>query len=83
MYDKKITKTYTKEGARPKLEKYCAYQERSHKQVYEKCRSCGLSEADANELLGGLEDFVYLVQQPMLVFLWLETTTLLRIIIIY
>ncbi len=51
MYDKKITKTYTKEGARPKLEKYCAYQERSHKQVYDKCKSYGLSEVDANELL--------------------------------
>lgn len=51
MYDKKLTKTYSKEGARPKLEKFCAYQERSHKQVYDKCRSYGLSEEDSNELL--------------------------------
>ena len=51
MYDKKLTKTYSKEGAKPKLEKYCAYQERSHKQVFDKCRSYGLSESDSNEIL--------------------------------
>ena len=51
MYDNKLTKTYSKEGAKPKLEKYCAYQERSHKQVFDKCRSYGLSESDSNEIL--------------------------------
>jgi len=51
MYDKKLTKTYSKDGAKPKLEKYCAYQERSHKQVFDKCRSYGLSESDSNEIL--------------------------------
>ena len=46
-----MTKTYSKDGAKPKLEKYCAYQERSHKQVFDKCRSYGLSESDSNEIL--------------------------------
>jgi len=51
MNNPRITKVYSIEAARPKLEKYCAYQERSHKQVYDKCRSLGLSEDQANELL--------------------------------
>lgn len=34
-----------------KLEKYCAYQERSHKQVFQKCRDYGLSEEEANQIL--------------------------------
>ncbi len=51
MNNPRITKVYSIEAARHKLEKYCAYQERSHKQVYDKCRSLGLSEDQANELL--------------------------------
>lgn len=51
MYKQIQLKVYTKESARPKLEKYCAYQERSHKQVYEKCRMLGLNEEESNELL--------------------------------
>lgn len=51
MNNQRVTKVYSVEAARPKLEKYCAYQERSHKQVYDKCRSLGLSEDQANELL--------------------------------
>ena len=51
MRDKKVSKVYSIESARPRLEKYCAYQERSHKQVYEKCRTLGLNEEDANLLL--------------------------------
>jgi SOS response regulatory protein OraA/RecX len=47
----KPNKVSSMSEALKKLEKYCAYQERSHKQVYDKCRSYGLSEADANELL--------------------------------
>jgi regulatory protein len=34
-----------------KLEKYCAYQERSHKQVFQKCRDYGLTEDEANQIL--------------------------------
>ncbi len=51
MFKQLQAKVYSKEAARPKLEKYCAYQERSHKQVYDKCRMLGLSEEEANELL--------------------------------
>ena len=51
MREKKISKVYSIESARPRLEKYCAYQERSHKQVYEKCRTLGLNDEDTNHLL--------------------------------
>lgn len=51
MREKKISKVYSIESARPRLEKYCAYQERSHKQVYEKCRTLGLNDEDTNLLL--------------------------------
>lgn len=51
MFKQLQAKVNSKEAARPKLEKYCAYQERSHKQVYDKCRMLGLSEEEANELL--------------------------------
>jgi len=37
--------------AMQKLEKYCAYQERSQKQVHEKCRSLGLTEAETSEVM--------------------------------
>ncbi|MFM1898055.1 MAG: hypothetical protein RL577_295 [Bacteroidota bacterium] len=41
----------TPSQAKPKIEKYCAYQERSHKQVLEKLRSLGLNEQEAGEML--------------------------------
>lgn len=47
----KPNKVYSKTEALKKLEKYCAYQERSHKQVFQKCRDYGLNEADSNEIL--------------------------------
>ena len=34
-----------------KLEKFCAYQERSQKQVHEKCRSLGLTESETGEVM--------------------------------
>jgi regulatory protein len=34
-----------------KLEKYCDYQERSHKQVFQKCKDYGLTEDEANQIL--------------------------------
>lgn len=37
--------------ARKKLEKYCAYQERSQKQVVEKCRDYGLNKEESEDLL--------------------------------
>jgi len=41
----------TPSQAKPKIEKYCAYQERSHKQVLEKLRSLGLDQQEAGEML--------------------------------
>lgn len=34
-----------------KLERYCAYQERSHKHVLTKCRELGISASESNEIL--------------------------------
>jgi regulatory protein len=48
---KKPNKVSSMTEALKKLEKYCAYQERSHKQVYQKCRDYGLTEDEANQIL--------------------------------
>lgn len=48
---KKDTKVYNLKEARLKIEHYCAYQERSHKQVQEKLRSFGLIPDVADELV--------------------------------
>ena len=44
-------KTFTPSQARPKIEKYCAYQERSHQQVKRKLIGYGLNALDADMLL--------------------------------
>jgi regulatory protein len=41
----------TPSQAKPKIEKYCAYQERSHRQVLEKLRGYGLNSQEAGEML--------------------------------
>lgn len=41
----------TVDQAIQKLEKYCAYQERSQKHVNEKCRSLGLTESETGEVM--------------------------------
>ena len=51
MFKPKGTKSYTPLQIRQKLEKYCAYQERSHLQVFRKCKEYGLSDTDSNEIL--------------------------------
>ena len=48
---KKDTKVYNLKEARQKIEHYCAYQERSHKQVQEKLLSFGLIPDVADELV--------------------------------
>ncbi len=44
-------KTLTPSQARPKIEKYCAYQERSHQQVKRKLIGYGLNALDADMML--------------------------------
>lgn len=44
-------KTLTPSQAKPKIEKFCAYQERSHQQVKRKLQGYGLSGMDADLLL--------------------------------
>ncbi len=47
----KPNKVSSMSEALKKLEKYCAYQERSHKQVFQKCKDYGLTEDEANQIL--------------------------------
>ena len=44
-------KTLTPKQAKPKIEKYCDYQERSHQQVKRKLQGYGLSSMDSDLLL--------------------------------
>jgi regulatory protein len=44
-------KTHTPSQAKPKIEKFCAYQERSHQQVKRKLQGYGLNGTDADILL--------------------------------
>ena len=44
-------KTHTPSQAKPKIEKFCAYQERSHQQVKRKLQGYGLNGMDADILL--------------------------------
>jgi regulatory protein len=44
-------KTYTPGEALQKIAAYCAYQERSHREVEDKLRSYGLDEDDAGEIM--------------------------------
>jgi regulatory protein len=48
---KKDTKVYDLKEAKLKIEHFCAYQERSHKQVQEKLKSFGLRPDVADELV--------------------------------
>jgi regulatory protein len=50
-------KTLTPKQAKPKIEKYCDYQERSHQQVKRKLQGYGLSSMDADLLLVNEERF--------------------------
>jgi len=50
----------TVDQAIQKLEKYCAYQERSQKHVKEKCRNLGLTESETGEVM------IHLLQRDFL-----------------
>lgn len=47
----KTPKTYTPQEALPKIAAFCAYQERTQKEVAEKLRSYGLDEDEAGEII--------------------------------
>ncbi len=47
-------KTYTPQMAWPKIQQYCAYQERSHREVKEKLYGYGLHKTDVEELISRL-----------------------------
>jgi len=54
MGEEKIQKKLTKQEAIPKIEYYCAYQERCHKEVTDKLYSYGLNTDEVGELLSRL-----------------------------
>jgi regulatory protein len=56
-------KTITKEQAFQKIKHYCAYQERSHKEVKEKLYSFGLYKVDVEELMSRLIEEDYLNEE--------------------
>jgi regulatory protein len=47
----KAPKSYTPLEALPKIAAFCAYQERTHKEVAEKLKSYGLDEDEAGEII--------------------------------
>lgn len=47
-------KTLTPQQGRERIQRYCAYQERCHKEVREKLYSYGLHRSDVDEILSGL-----------------------------
>ncbi|MBL7838041.1 MAG: RecX family transcriptional regulator [Bacteroidetes bacterium] len=51
MMDKKLKKTYSKQEAIPKIERYCVYQERCHKEVSQKLYDMGLRSDEVMEVL--------------------------------
>ncbi len=50
----KAKKLYDKKSAKPKIEQYCAYQERSQQEVRDKLYDMGLHKADVEELISEL-----------------------------
>lgn len=49
-WQKKVQFVTVSQGMQ-KLEKFCAYQERSQRHVYDKCRSLGLTESETGEVM--------------------------------
>lgn len=50
----KAKKIYDKKAAKPKIEYYCAYQERSQQEVRDKLYDMGLHKSDVEELISEL-----------------------------
>jgi len=57
------TKKFSAQEAAEKIRRYCAYQERSHREVREKLFEYGLYERDVNEILTGLITDGYLNEE--------------------
>lgn len=55
--------TLTAQQAKQKIERYCAYQERSHQEVRNKLYSFGLYRDDVEEMLSGLVTDGYLNEE--------------------
>ncbi|MBL0233998.1 MAG: RecX family transcriptional regulator [Chitinophagaceae bacterium] len=56
-------KSFTKEEALQKLKHYCAYQERCHSEVKEKCYELGVWKKDHDELISKLIEENYLNEE--------------------
>ena len=56
-------KSFTKEEALQKLKHYCAYQERCHSEVKEKCYELGVWQKDHDELISKLIEENYLNEE--------------------
>ena len=53
-------KSFSIKEAQNKLEKYCAYQERSHKEVVEKLKKINMASIDIDQIVGSLIQRNYL-----------------------
>ena len=57
------TKTYTVQEARSKLEYYCAYQDRCHKEVVKKLKDMKMTPLAVDEIVGHLIEHRYLNEE--------------------
>jgi regulatory protein len=58
-----IKQTLTPSQAKQKLQQYCAYQERCHREVQEKLHSYGIYNSDAAEIISDLIENNYLNEE--------------------
>lgn len=58
-----MAQAYTLSEARPKIQRYCAYRERSHKEVLQKLRSYGLAETKVQALMAELIEQQFLNEE--------------------
>ncbi len=63
MFEKKANKSYTPKAAFPKAMRFCAYQERSYRQVREKLYEWGLCSDDVENMLTRLANDNFLNEE--------------------
>ncbi|MEX2483360.1 MAG: regulatory protein RecX [Brumimicrobium sp.] len=61
--EKKGDKSYSFLEAKQKIEAWCAYRDRCHKEVYRKLRDYGLDDEDTNALISHLIEYNFLDEQ--------------------